>query len=367
MNKFVFGALAAAACGSVGFAGNDDGTWSGLDQELRSLATLPAQGGGPDIGALIRSSYASVDSDLMGPSSTTEIGGWVFQDVDIWAEGEVGDFDWRVSFDLDGSSSGGLGSFSGLGLAGVSMGTGGGAALEDAYADWAVADNVAITWGQFKAPKLLTQSVDPENQLFINRSFLGAAFDSWDAGVMAHGDAADFDWWVAIQNGADGIVDEYAITARGQYDINGGAGGMEGSQGSSDDLAATLGIMWCQDDGLGAAATDNTIFGIDGAGSMGAFGGGFEFADLDRDVGDGTPWAIYVSYMLSPDQWEAAVRHEDVELGTTTATRTTLGINWLQAGNNAKIQLNVSNVEIDNTTFDGTVFELGLTVGSSRS
>ena len=201
MNKFVCSALALAAASSVGSATDGSDEWLGLDQEINALtSSVSPQGGGVDVGALIRSSYLNVDDDLTESSSVSgspgfnddEIGGFVFQDVDVWLEGEIGDFDWRVNIDFDdgeeddfdkGTSLDDLFDILDFG----SGGTGGGAQLEDAYADWDVNENFSIMWGQFKFPTLLSNQVDPNHQIFIDRTILGQLFDDWDLGAMVHG------------------------------------------------------------------------------------------------------------------------------------------------------------------------------------
>ena len=88
MNKFIFSAIAIAAASSTSQAA--EGDWLQLDQDIASLSSSVAQGGGIDMGAIIRNSYR--DGDV--------VGGWEFDDVDVWLEGSLEEFDWRISFEL---------------------------------------------------------------------------------------------------------------------------------------------------------------------------------------------------------------------------------------------------------------------------
>ncbi len=387
MNRLMTGALALAAVGSVGFAGTGDEDWTDLDQEISTLSSsLRPQGGGVDIGALIRSSYNLIDEDLLD-----DTGGFLFQDVDVFFESQDsgGEWSWRVNVDFDGGDNGGIDDvlddvlmggtvvspdalmFPAFGFLGT---TGGGAALEDAFAQWQFSDDIALTWGQFKSPTFLSNSVDPENQLFIQRTILGTIFDAWDLGAMLSGNYDQFSWYAAFQNGADGIMDEYRWTARGEYHVGAGAGGrrgVEGALGADEELNATIGVVLTDDGGLaGGTLDDTTIFGVDAAATYGQLSGLIEFASLDDEIGDTEIFALTAAYMFQPDEWEAALRYEDT--GDLEITKLTGGLNWYQNGHNRKWSLNLSSIEADLAEFggvdlDGTIIEIGLTIGSSRS
>lgn len=409
MNKLILGALALGTA-SPAFAGEAD-EWLGLDREISTLNTaVTTQGGGVDVGALIRSSYAQVDDELAGLTAPDDpdFGGWVFQDVDVWLEGEVGDFDWRVHVDFSGiqedadgldalvslaefSDPGMAKGFSSDFIASIAAGssysnTGGGAALQDAWGDWEFADNFQLRWGQFKFPTTLSTQVDPNRQALINRSVIGAAFDSWDLGAMVYGDYSDaegsgFAWWLGIQNGIDGTFDEYRFSGRAEYRQDMGGNTFENRQEGGLGIANNgwvVGAAYVSDDGnetFFGPGYGLTVFAIDAAINWNGWGGHLEFANMDFDTlggtssgADGTPWSVMISYLLTADL-EAAVRYQSTDDFLADLTILTFGISWFLSGHDAKWMLNFSNIESDLnslSTFDGSIIELGLSLGNSR-
>lgn len=332
MNKFIFSAIAIAAASSTSQAA--EGDWLQLDQDIASLSSSVAQGGGIDMGAVVRNSYRDGDTE----------GGWSFEDVDVWLEGSLEEFDWRVSMDLD-------------------TGT---AVVEDAWVRWACGENIGITWGQFKNNIVRSAIVDPENLLFIDRSLIGMEFDSWDNGVQVAGDVSGFMWSLAAQNGTDGTGDSLLFGAHVGYHIGNGVTPSEGAMKGGEEFDATIGVGYTdeQDDGVDA------ILLIDGAFTVGPISGGIELADGGDDTvlsngtftgTDGTnPWALMVGYLLA-DNLELGFRHEDRD-NDADETRSTFGLNWYLHGHNAKWQINY----IDDDALPDQVIAVGLTVGKSR-
>ncbi|TAJ15928.1 MAG: hypothetical protein EPO68_11960, partial [Planctomycetota bacterium] len=163
MIKILNTALALAAVGSLGFAGTNGSDWTGLDKDM-SLATAESHmKGGPSMGALIRSSidFSSDDGYTIGGE---DLQGVTFQNARLWAQGEVGNFWWRLSFDFAG----------GTGVPDNSASDGiGGATLLDAYGSWACNDQLRVTMGQFKAPVARSANVQAGGLLFIDRSLIG--------------------------------------------------------------------------------------------------------------------------------------------------------------------------------------------------
>ena len=279
---------------------------------------------------------------------------------------------WRVSADLDGDSSGAFLGGPDLGnvgqLASFSGGPGGSALLEDAYASWSVSDEISIVWGSFKAPTSLSNQVDPENLVMIRRTIAGRALEDWQLGAMLQGCFDQFAGFLAVQNGNDGIADEYRITARGEYHINGGAGGGSGRLGAhgseTDDLAATFGVTFRDDETAGiGGGSDTTIIVVDGAATFSQFGLHGEFVSLDDDIGDGDIFALTGSMSIS-DSLEAAIRFQQSDLfdDASEIDSITAGVSYIQEG--ARWAINVS--DLDDGDLDGTVIEAGLTIGQSR-
>jgi hypothetical protein len=340
MSKFVCTALALIGAGTAAQADPTADAWLGLDQEISNLNTsIGSQDGGIQMGALIRSSYLHAEDDL-GLSGSEDTGGWTFQDVDVWLGGASGDYSWRVSTDADGGT----------------------ASLEDAYANWNASDNFSITWGQFKAPVTMSTSIDPERMAFVDRTAIGQLFDNWQLGAMISGGQDGFSWFVAVQNGADGIADEYRLSGRAELSIGGHESGAlrnGGSDGSSDEISGTAGVFFSQDDGTGL--DDNTIIGIDAAGTMGAFSAHAEVASFDDDLGDNSPFSFALGYLLNAD-WHGAIRHQDADTDDDD-TITSLALAWMHA--DATWTFEVGSIDSDDGA-DGTFAQVNLSIGASR-
>ena len=327
MNKFIYSAIAIAAASSTSMAA--EGDWLQLDQDIASLSSTVAQGGGVDVGALIRNSYRDGGSE----------GGWSFEDVDVWLEGSLEEFDWRVNVDLDSGS----------------------AALEDAWVRWACGENVGITWGQFRQRIARSANIDPENQFFIDRSLIGMRFDMFDNGIQVDGMHSGFTWALAAQNGADGTGDSLMYTAHASYNIGNGVAHQESALKAGDELDAVIGVGYTdmEDDG------EDAILIIDAAITMGQIFGTIELADGGDDAvlasaGSENPYAVAVTYLLA-DNLELGYRHEDRDDDADT-TKDTFGLNWLLHGQNAKWGINY----IDDEATADELIAINLTVGKSR-
>jgi hypothetical protein len=362
MIKFFNTALALAAVSSLGFAGTTGSDWANLDKDM-SLATVAGQGmGGPQMGALVRSSldFSGDDGYSIG-TDEEDLTGVTFQDARLWAQGDIGKFWWRISFNFasgngvpDNSASDGIGD----------------AQLLEAFGRWSASDAISVTMGQFKAPVARSAGIQNGGLLFIDRTLIGQVFDSFDPGVMLAGHFEQFGWDVAVQNGADGASEDFNITARGQYDINGGAGNMEGGYAKKDGTTGSIGLGYWNDND---DAVDGTVIVLDGSVSFSRFTILAEVADFDEEVSpfipfgvytdEATPWSIGASYMIQPDEWEVAVRFQDCD-DEDDSQVITGGLNWYHGGHNAKWQLNVSDYSTDVSADEGTLIQVGLTLGS---
>jgi hypothetical protein len=361
MIKILNTALALAAVGSLAFAGTTGSDWTGLDKDM-SLATADSHmKGGPSMGALIRSSldFSGDDGYTIGVDEE-DLQGITFQNAVLWAQGDIGNFWWRLSFDFA----------SGSGIPDNGAGDGiGGASLEDAYAKWSCNDQISVTMGQFKAPVSRSNSISDGSLMFIDRTLVGQVFDSYDPGLMVGGSFEQFCWDVALQNGADGASEDFAMSARGEYAFNGGAGCCEGGYGKKDGTTGSIGLgYWNDSDDL----VDGSVVVVDGSVSFSRFTVMAEFANFDEEVAPGLPygsytddasvWALGVSYMLQPEEWEVAVRMQDCD-DDDDSSIITAGLNWYHGGHNAKWQLNVSDYSSDVSAAEGTLIQVGLTLG----
>lgn len=364
MNTFLNSALALAVASSLGFAGTSgNGDWSGLDQEINNLAATLGQGPpGVQMGALIRSSFNYSDDDPFLDADSDDLQGWAFQDIDAWLEGEVGDFDWRISFDFADSALYGLdptgaSAASGIAVGGIGAGVGT-ATIEDAYAEWMLSETLNITWGHFKAPTSRSAIMHDDGLVMINRTLIGDGFDSYQPGAMIGGSTGQFGWDVAIQNGADGTAEDILLSGRAQLNWNNGSGNVEGAYGAAAGTNGAFGFFYIDE---GNDATEETVMGLDANITMDALSGYVEIADFDE--ADFTPWSGTLSYLFN-SEFEGAFRYEDAD-DSNDSSAISAGVNWYHSGHNAKWQLNVVDVSSDDDTIEGTVFQLGLTLGAS--
>ena len=349
MNKIITTTIALAVASTTSFA--NGGSWLELDKDIASLSSTANVAGGTEVGGLLRSSYRDGEG-VDGADS--EFG---FEDVMLHVGGSLEEFTWRISGDLDGT----------------------GFNLDDAHVVWNYDSNVSVAWGQFKLPMFRSGSMDQESMLFIDRSLLGAAYDTYNMGVSISGSNSGLDWTLAAVNGTglnldldttpgDGIPDgindtddseSLTMFAHVAYTIGNGActccdGALHGGEG----MDATIGVSYMdeQDDSIDA------VLGIDFAMTMGQFSLMIELADGDDDnvgaLGD-APNAVTFGYLFA-DNMEAAYRHEDRDTATNDS-KDTFGLNYYLHGHNAKWQINY----IDDDDADD-VIAVGLTVGASR-
>jgi hypothetical protein len=388
MNRFVKTALAIAVAGSAANAGTGDNEWAALDSEIRGLASplTPSQDG-MGWAVLLRAVYSFSSDDLFtSGGADPDLSGFAFNDVDVAFWGNQGPYSYRVSADIDGNSGDDL-------------------ELEDAYIRWGCGGYFDATMGNFKPRLSLSNSVDPERQLFIDRSVIGSAGDFWDNGVGLTGTFEQLHWYAGLVNGSDGHTRDHFYYGRVEFMVGTGAGQYEGAMGSTDALNGTLGLTYTHDDTLGDADGDgdhdNDAWVLDFGGNISNFGFGAEIADFSDDVAaatsgdysnifsdgannlgaalptalvispDSKPWMIYGSYLINPE-WEVAVRYEDLdndEFGAVDGPENTvlsIAANWYRGSNAGRWQAQWSMFEADNGFDDGNIIEVGYAVGSTR-
>jgi hypothetical protein len=408
MKTLFTSALAFAAVGSAVHATEpappEESDWARLDREIGELATsLNRRASETNVGGLVRVFYAQSSDKAfeLDPSgddflvnSGDDLGGFELFDVDVFAEGSVNDqYDWRISFDL----------------------AEGDADLEDAFARLNSGQGYELLVGSFKAPVLQSNRVDPENQLFASRTFVGQILDFWDAGAMVAGSWDSLAGFFSIQNGADSRKDDLLISGRAELNLNGGTGRVMGAWGADDDLAATIGGMWMKDESdlsegdvfgadasvtLGIFSVHGEIVHFDGdiladAGTgvsniAGGFGGGSDFLGKVMlplnyaetvggafEVDDALMWNGTASVLLENMDLELALRYEVYDDPGNTRSAT-LGANWYRNGRNAMWQAGLMQVTSngvqavstpvngkDEGVDDATLFYVGLSVGTT--
>ncbi len=361
MNKFVTTALAVAALGTVANAQPKESDWLELDREINSLASaVPATGAIGGWALLLRSAFI-YSSDELAQIGGEDTSGFKILDARFSAWGEIENYGWRVSYNLfDGS-----------------------AALEDAYAYWLCGEWFTATMGNFRANVFRSNTVWEENQLFIDRSHIGAAFDRFDTGLGARGDYQDFSWYINIMNGSNGKASGHFWNARLEYHWNGGAGDFEGSYGHGDDPQGSFGLVYGMDD---TVSGDTGFFGLDANGTAGPIGWGAEVAMIDEDYtlgldtgihwsgaanglsfandDDSTPWTVFVSYLIN-QEFQAALRLLDFD-NVFDESVITLALIYYQSGMAAKWNAEVFSISTDDPGADDTTgFQLSLNLGSS--
>lgn len=364
MKTMLYGALALGCFTSLATAGNEaKSTWLGLDEELHALSSnvTTQNGGGPTFGATIKTVYTHSEDDVFGADSgnNEDISGFELYNARLWAEGAAGNFGWRLSFDFGDEVE----REAAVDTNGDPVRT---SELLDAYVTWDPTDNFRLTWGHFCFPTLFSNAESPENLLFINRSVLGQAFYDWDLGAMVSGDYDQLRWNLAIQNGSDGTADEYRISGRVEFDFGNGRQAAGSRDARSQEFDATVGVFGLTDDN---GTDDNTAFGADMRFTVGNFGIGAEIVSVDDNAAgpaiggllDQSPWSIYGSFAFT-EEWEAAVRYEDVDDADDT-TLLTVGVNFHQYNSPAVWQFNFLKSDSDNAALDGDALQLGLVLG----
>lgn len=378
MNRIFKSALALAAVGAVANAAPGDNEWLELDSEINGLSSAlqPSQDG-MGWAALIRAVYTHSTDDI-ATGGGVDVSGFNFNDIDLAFWGHQGPYMWRVSADLDGNA---LDSSS----AGKSLD------LEDAYIRWNCGGYFDAMMGNSKPPTLRSATVAPENQLFIDRTVLGSSLDFWDRGVAISGNwEQQLDWAFGIWNGVSEHDRDHLWVLHLAWALGSGAGMYEGAVGSTDQLNGTIGLTWLHDDGLGDVNDDddhdNNLLLLDFNGSVSNVGFGFEVADVGEDVGlatdedwsftgdllevmpDSMPWAVTVSYLATPE-WEFGVRWQSLDNGDNNGPDNevlSVVANWMRSGNAGKWQIQYTDVSADDGNAEGSIFELGYTVGSSN-
>jgi hypothetical protein len=172
---------------------------------------------------------------------------------------------------------------------------------------------------------------------------------------------------LAVQNGADGIIDEFGVVVRGEYKIAGGAAYREGALGAPEDLQATLGVAYFAD----GSQIDGDDFGSSWAAdiysTLNAISLHAEILGMDEELAtkavgnasdDATPYTATVGYRIN-ERWEAAARWQDLDNDVDT-TLLGGGVNYYIQGHDLKLQFNISNYDENGT--DGTIFQLGLAI-----
>jgi hypothetical protein len=381
MNQFVLGALALTVASTPSLAGSNgsDNAWLETDQDLNALASSFAPAGsGVSVSGFLRTSYSNSNDFTVppgNPAGSNDLGGFSIDQARLIVTGSVGQF--SALFELEGSNYGQEGVFGATGAAG-------GVTVLDAYASWAITDELKLQAGQFRVPFLTSALRAENNLLFIDRSLLGTSWAGRDQGVQLSGTWGMISATLAVQNGIDTQGKDLAWSGRVQATPMGQVSAHEGALGAPGDPSLTVGVAGYKDDDT---VDKRTAYGADAYFTVGIFSASAEVVHYDDNhVGnnnanpaslglflpngleaDNSPWDIAVSAVVIPDQLEVAVRYEDADDSNNTSV-VTVGANWYCQGHAAKFQLNYSHAKSDNpgggnpNLQDGDVVAVGMTV-----
>ena len=377
MNTFVLGALALTAAGGGSAPGAEtEGEWLSLDREISSLASgLAVQdGAGPEISAFIKTSYAnSSDIENVG-GSDNDLGGFSLNNARVNISGSVGDY--MLYVQLEGSDSQNADSGGILGGGTIVDGTPGavdilgyvanpdGVGVLDAYVDFNITEEIKGRMGNFRPPVLSSALLDENRLLLINRTVNGEVWDFRDLGLMVNGNFDRLGWWVAVQNGIDAQGDELALMGRVTFNAlgDGATRNVEGAYGADEENSLLLGLAYYMDDNL----DDAEALAAEAHFTMNQISVSGEVVDYTIDDGmtideDLTPWSLTAGFMFVPEEWEGAVRYEDLD-DDDDSTVLTVGVNRYVEGHDAKWQLNYSMVDSDDDTIEADILALALVV-----
>jgi hypothetical protein len=332
--------------------GHADGGWEELDARLGKVLAA-GEGGALRWGALVRAFASHAGTEANGAE---KISGFVLEDVDVHFAVDGERLSWRVSMDLDGAA---------LADAGEEV------QLEDAHARFVPAAGWELVVGRFKPRVARSASIVPEGLLFRDRTFLGATFDLWDAGLELGRHYDQFDFWFALANAEDGLGTEDFWSLRVEWALyDSPFEDVEGARGAPNHLRALLGGFVFDDTALASSKAGGV--GFDLAFQLGPWAFLAEWASLGsafvRDVdvrdgavvtiGDGHPWALSMSRRCG--DWESGVRVE--RAGDAERTRA-LGLvtSWGRAS--ARWSLEADRVRDD--LGEDTRLSLGVQMGSS--
>ncbi len=399
MNRYVFGALAFATASSLASGGtevsSERGDWLSLDREISSLSTsLSNQGpSGFALSGFMRGRF-QWSSDIDDVNGTgDDLTGFGMDNIRLNFDGSIGDYGVHVSADgvqysaksstpnnssILSSINGGGVQYSGPNSGGQAyvgdIGTPGSLEIVDAWITSPLGNNVNVTVGQFRAPFSNNALIDADRLLGPDRTFLGAAWDGRDLGVMFNGMSGRFGWWVAVQNGVDGVAEDFHYTLRASYTLL-GAGGpptVLGAHGMGQDEHAWVSAAYTSDDEDAVTGDDRTAYIIEGGYRTGPWFVSGEYGMMDEGffpntVGgpdDISPIAVLASYNFNND-WEAWVQLEDLGDDDDT-TVYQIGVNYYQAAQDAKWYAAYVMTDSDNSAIEYDKIVLGYSVSVGR-
>ncbi len=398
MNRYVLSALAFATASSLASAGTEvsaeRGDWLSLDREISNLSTTLSNQGpsGFALSGFLRGRFVW-SSDIDDVNGTgDDLTGFGVDNIRLNFDGSIGDYGVHVSADgadyqqptagsmpsiLNGIMGGGAmyvgPNQGGQGYVG-DIGTPSSLQIVDAFITTSFGNDVNLTVGQFRAPFVNNALIDADRLLGPERTFLGAAWDGRDLGVMLNGMAGRFGWWVAAQNGVDSVAEEFNFTLRASYTLL-GAGGpptVLGAHGMGQDEHLYVAGAYSMDDEDPTTGDDRNAWVVEAGYRTGPWFVSAEYGFMDEGffpnaVGgpdDIMPIAVLASFAFAAD-WEAWVQLEDLDDEDDT-TVYQFGVNYYQAAQDAKWYAAYQIADSDNSMLDYDNIVIGYTVSVGR-
>jgi hypothetical protein len=314
-------------------------------------------------GGLLR---ASIDysSDDIYEMSGERLSGVRFQDAQLWVEAKTGIFDVRVMAKAADSNA----------FPPTTSGDVDALEVRDAWIRGEVGEGMHVYAGKYKCPLVASANVDYGSLMMIDRTRIGQFFSgegAYQPGAAVTFDNEQFHAKLALQNGADGVVDAYGVVARGELKMGGGAAYREGAFGAPEDWAATIGLGYFNDGSQIMGEDFGSAIALDCYATMNAFSVHAEILDMDEELAsrtlgnvmeDATAYSATVGYLFR-ENMEVALRYQDLDdQGDTTMVGA--GYNYYLSGHDAKVQFNVS--QFDQNDEDGILVQLGFAVGFGK-
>jgi hypothetical protein len=305
-------------------------------------------GPGLELHGFLKSS-GSVVNMVRSPADDVRESRFTLDNVRLSLNGEVGNL--RLFVSADGSTDQGHSYF-------IRDGEAGSLEILDAYAELELIRGLSVRVGQFKPPVLFSGMIEENELLFIDRTVNGLAFQQRSTGVQLHAQTERLQLWLAVQNGADGVADEVALTARGTWRLA-GEGLAPRREGAYDtDLGETvyLGAAWYEDQSI----SDGHAAAVEAYYTMEAFSlSGEVLLPSEGILGGYSFWNATAAAMIVPDLWELALRYEDFK-ERSQADVWRLGVNRYLRGPNVKLQAAVSRLDHSGANLDALAFDLTL-------
>jgi hypothetical protein len=355
-------AIATALLSLTALATAASEEWLSLDSALEELAgeVRLDEDEGVDVGLYFGAFWAH-SSDDVATGGGPDLSGLRLGDADVWFEARADDARARVSLDLD---------------TGVAV-------LEDAYMAFPFGEDTVLhrsefAIGQFKPRILRSASMRPSDLFFVDRSLLGARFDRWDRGVQWRLLRGEFEWHLAVVNGADGLAEDLLTVVRMDWDVYGEVRDVEGARDAESFLGAVVGASYFSDASNAPTGVDDG-WAADLAISLAPYSLFVEYADLENNAGGpatgiggpapalmltgaSSPYAFGGSWALDED-WELGVRFQQLDDALDTSARSFAAKRMLDdAGTNFVVEL----TDYASDGPEGLVIQAGFRLAAGR-